>query len=282
MSPIGRVFVVLNLVLAGAFVGFSGTYLKNHTNWKQKHDAVATEVEKKRVEDKSALDNLSQELSKSNRELAAYTTQAKRAEAELDGQTKENQRLSGLLSSLESDLKELKSGYATMVSKVETASEDAKKTLQLGLAADEEKHKALNAQKDAEAKLAEASAKIASLDSKIADLNGEMSKRDQKIGEQTTLLAAWSLKFPGAVLGAQPDVAGRVHHVSNKLVTIEITDKKGDLQKGNTFSIYNAAGYKADMVVENVDGNFAFGRITMAKDNASVIVGDNAKTNLTR
>lgn len=283
MSPIGRVFVVLNLVLAGAFVGFSGTYLKNHTNWKQKHDTVAAEFQAKKTEDSAALESMKQDLSKATRELTAITATGKKADAELEDAKKENERLSKQVSSLESDIKEIKSGYATMVTKVESASDDAKKTLAMAMTADDEKHKALNLQKDAEAKLAEANAKISSLDTKIAELSGNIQKHEQTIGEQKTMLAAWNLKFPGAVLGAQPDVSGRVHHVANKLVTVEITDKKGaDLQKGNTLSIYNASGYKADMVVESVDGNFAFGRITMAKDNASVAIGDSAKTNLTR
>ena len=35
MSPIGRVFIVLNLILAGTFVGFSGTHLQKQFNWKK-------------------------------------------------------------------------------------------------------------------------------------------------------------------------------------------------------------------------------------------------------
>ncbi len=41
MSPIGRVFIIVNLVLAAAFIGFAGTFLQNHTNWKTQHDTVA-------------------------------------------------------------------------------------------------------------------------------------------------------------------------------------------------------------------------------------------------
>ena len=36
MSPIGRVFIVLNLLLAGTFVGFAGTYLQRQDNWRDK------------------------------------------------------------------------------------------------------------------------------------------------------------------------------------------------------------------------------------------------------
>jgi hypothetical protein len=46
MSPIGRVFIVLNLILAGTFVGFSGTHLQKQFNWKKQAEKVqAEEVE---------------------------------------------------------------------------------------------------------------------------------------------------------------------------------------------------------------------------------------------
>ena len=36
MSPIGRVFLVLNLGLAGGFVAFAGTYLQRADHWRDK------------------------------------------------------------------------------------------------------------------------------------------------------------------------------------------------------------------------------------------------------
>ena len=51
MSPIGKAFLVINLVLAGIFVGFAGTYLQKAADWKQQHedlkestDVAATEA----------------------------------------------------------------------------------------------------------------------------------------------------------------------------------------------------------------------------------------------
>ena len=44
MSPIGRVFIVLNLLLAGTFVGFSGTYLQKQHNYKDKAEKVEKQL----------------------------------------------------------------------------------------------------------------------------------------------------------------------------------------------------------------------------------------------
>jgi chromosome segregation ATPase len=281
MSPTGRVFIVLNLVLAGAFVGFAGTYLKNHTNWKQKHDAVDTEFRTSKKDLDAKVSSLESQLITATRENQRIDQSEKAAKAELADEKAVNQRLSGQVSSLEADIKAIKSDYATVASKVETAAEDAKKTLQLALAADEEKHKALNLQKDADAKLAEANATIKEFEAKVADLTGDIQKKDQTIGEQGTLIKSVQLKAPGLLLTAQPDVEGRVHNVSNnKLVTVEITNKAGELKPGNQMALYNGSTYKGEMLVTNVEGNFAFGKITLSKDGTTVNVGDSARTNV--
>ena len=282
MSPIGRVFVVLNLVLAGAFVGFAGTYLKNHTNWKAQHDALETKSRAAETELKAALANKEADLGTARRELQAIDQKAKHDKADLDDKINENQRLNQKLASLDADIKAMKGDYATVASKVETATEDAKKTLQLAMTADEEKHKALNLKTEADSKLAEANAKIAALETKLAEANSEVQKRDQTIGEQKTFLSAWQLKYPGGILTAQPDVEGRISNVSGRLVTLEITDKKGELQKGNMLAIFNGNTYKGEMQVDSVEGNFAFGKITTPVDGRAVSVGDRASTNLGR
>src|ERR1041384_759192 len=46
MSPIGRVFIVLNLLLAGTFVGFAGTYLQQANHWKELHGKKSEELAK--------------------------------------------------------------------------------------------------------------------------------------------------------------------------------------------------------------------------------------------
>src|SRR5262245_17777968 len=140
MSPIGRVFVVLNLVLAGAFVGFAGTYLKHHTNWKEQHGAVSKQFEEKKKADESTINTLTAELGTAKRELQKIDALSKRDAAELADKKAENERLSQQVASLDADIKAIKGDYATVAVKVETASEDAKKTLALAMAADEEKH----------------------------------------------------------------------------------------------------------------------------------------------
>ncbi len=280
MSPIGRVFVVLNLVLAGAFVGFAGTFLKNHTDYKAKFTAKSSELEKSTADWTKERESLNGLLGTSNRELTAANSNFARSEAELKEEKNRNETLSKQVADLIASVNQIKSDNATVASKVEAASEDAKKTLQMAMAADEEKHKALNAQQAAEAKLAEASNKITAMDADIANLKGEIAKKDTMIQERDTLIALVKHKSPGILTLAQPDAEGRVHHSAEKLVTIELTKPNPELKAGNTFSIYNGNAYKGEAVITDIKDNFAFCRMTMVKD--AIAVGDRAATNLGR
>lgn len=284
MSPIGRVFVVLNLVLAGGFVAFAGTFLKNHTNYKDLYKKEETKLAAKTSEFEAEKTSLTTELSAAKTQVSSLDTLSKRNDAQLSEAKAENEILSKKLASIEGDVKGILSHWSTVASKVEAAGEDAKKTLAMAMTADEEKHKALNAQQQAEAKLTEANNKIAALDAKIADLNGAVAAKDAEIGQQKILISNGKAKFGDAFLGlAQPDAEGRVSHVADKLVTIEYTKKGGgDLMKGHTFALYNDKGYKGEALVTEVEGSIAFCRITMAKDGASVNVGDKAATNFGR
>jgi|RhiMethySRZTD1v2_1073278.scaffolds.fasta_scaffold502908_2 DNA repair exonuclease SbcCD ATPase subunit len=281
MSPIGRVFVVLNLVLAGTFVGFAGTYLKNHTNWKEKHTTLQTKADKDIKDRDSQIEDLKGSLGTAQRENGKIDSLNKAQKSELDDKRADNEALRKQMASLEADIKTIKADNSTVAAKISEATEDAKKTLQLALAADDEKHKAMNAQKEAEAKLADANAKIAGLETKLADAGGDLQKREQTIEELKLIVAAWQIAHPGEKPNAQADVEGRVHLVSGNLVTIQITDEKGGkLQKGNTFAAFSGSSYKGDIQITSVEGNFAMGKVTVPVDGKPISVGDRVSTNL--
>ena len=44
MSSIGKIFVFVNLVLAGLFVGWAAKALNENSDWKAKHDTVRTDL----------------------------------------------------------------------------------------------------------------------------------------------------------------------------------------------------------------------------------------------
>ena len=108
--------LVLNLILAGAFVGFAGTFLQRHTDWKAQSDGFETQLaaaEQKATADLQAKDD---ELRKLDRELRAHKQQLDGADTDNKSLRDENQRLMAQLTELSGDVKNLSSQTTTMAS----------------------------------------------------------------------------------------------------------------------------------------------------------------------
>ncbi|MCC6669958.1 MAG: hypothetical protein IT458_02775 [Planctomycetes bacterium] len=284
MSPIGRVFIVLNLVLAGTFVGFAGTFLQKHTNWQTQYNQLKENTDKEKVALNQLIQQKDTELGTAQREVTRLDSLQRQTQNSLDEARRTNEGLEKQVSDLTGDIKSLNSSYATVASKVEKASDDSAKAIQMALAAEEEKNKALNAKVDLEAKLAEANAKISGQEKSIADLNGSLATLQGEVRQRDILIQVAKTRMPSIFTDAQPDIAGRVENVDalGNLVTIMLTDGQKDCQPGHRLALYNDRAYLGEAVVTDVKGEFAFARITAKPANASVKQGDRAKTNLSR
>ena len=105
MSPIGRLFIILNLILAAAFIAFAGFYLKNQTSYKTKlqESVAAAEAAKKSFEEQivalgGQVQNYTLDLSSKTQQLANSQTVIKSlTEADTDNK----QQLQRLSTSLE-------------------------------------------------------------------------------------------------------------------------------------------------------------------------------------
>ena len=71
MSPIGRVFIVLNLLLAGTFVGFAGTYLQQANHWKDLHGKKEQDLAKLQQEFSAFRKNSDDQINKQQNEEIA-------------------------------------------------------------------------------------------------------------------------------------------------------------------------------------------------------------------
>jgi len=285
MSPIGRVFIILNLLLAGAFVGFAGTYLQQATDWKSKHAGavVAHAEEKTSLEEQVTSHQRARQ--DAERELAGHTMSLSQKVNDNKRLTEENQRLSQQLSDLAADVKKLQSGAITIAGAVQQATADAKQAYNTAQQATKDKDSALTAQETAEKNLADANFKIGKLEGQIAEQAGQIAGLQGEVGEKDVLLTFVQRRYPGVLSMAQPDLQGTVHRVDagGKLITIEITanPEKASIERGYTMSIYAGNIYKGEAVITDVkDERFAFASITKKMDGARIAAGDKAATNV--
>lgn len=255
MSPIGRVFIVLNLLLAGAFVGFSGTYLQKQHNYKSQFDAekAARAADVKRLtEEKFRFEDERNklEVAKTARESELGATNNR-----LDAAQDENKRLSQQLSQIEGDVKRLLSAAEASTTQSKAAIDQALAAYQASQAAQKLSDESVSAKNAAEAENRNLKSTIAALESTVGEKDLAIASLNKEKNELNLLVsvATQSGFVPGL---AAPTLNGTVSHVANRLCTISITDNPGkvDIQdqlnkRPFSFAIYDASGYKGEAVV---------------------------------
>ena len=285
MSPIGRVFIVLNLLLAGGFVVVSGTHLQKQHNWKSKfeaekkaHDDDVTKLtaESKRLE--------SERNTFENAKTANETQlgEAKRANSLLED---ENKRMSQQLSSMEGDMKKLVAAAEAANTEMKAAFSQSKAAYDMAIADQKVKDDAVRAKDTAEAENRNLKTEIASLKSTIETRDGSITTLETEKSQLSLLVkVAEANGFLRSM--AAPNLSGLVTTSAGNLVTIQITDNPGnvdikaEIERGKWgFAIYDASGYKGEAYPERFEAsaNAILCKVGLLKGGA-IREGDKAAT----
>lgn len=286
MNAIGRVFLVLNLGLAGAFVGLSGTYLERAADWKNQFETL----EKKSDLEVAALKvSVAAEVEKYNNSQHTNNGQTVQI-AGLLNQIKDkesvNVRLNARLSAMEAAFKQTEAYMATVDSRVDAAFTSGEKAQEMAIQAEKDKDAAVAAQNASEKALAEANFTIKNQSDDIANKIAMIGKHEGTIKEKNILLDIVNRRYPGIFTTLHPLVTGIVSHVSasGKLITIDLKSGAGSLKGGHTFAVFSAAqGYKGEAVVTEIDEGkkFCFARLSL-DEGKKIEPGDSASTDVSR
>ncbi len=286
MSAIGRVFIVLNLVLAAAFVGFAGTFLQRHTDYKAKFDAATTSAAEAATAAAAQFDAKVAELRDVDRELRAQKSLFDRADGDNKALRAENAQLTAQLADLAGDVKNISSQTTTMAQEIERSREQSKQAYDLAVGADREKASALDERESALTQLAEVERQMEQLRDTLAQTNARLAEAQQAKQEADVMVAMFKSAYPGIVEAVTPDFGGVVHQVdnANTLLTVRVTDNPGSLEvkPGYSFAIFDEDLYKGEAIVQATEGEFAFCRMSKRREGASISIGDRARTNLTQ
>jgi len=111
MSPIGRIFVVLNLILAAAFLGWASTSLATAQDWRQKHDESQKENEAKlaaKDQDVSALEvkvnTLTEEQSRLRTQRDQFEAEVEKLKTQLGDEGRRGDKLQGDITAIQASL----------------------------------------------------------------------------------------------------------------------------------------------------------------------------------
>ncbi len=285
MSTIGKIFVVLNLVLAAAFVGWAANAVSTSGDWKKKY-AEAVELAGK---DKTVLD---EELKKVRADLGLAQTdlrsavsardEAKRAQDRL---TTEKNELDQRVASLGASVTKIETTLESITASKDKAEADRAKAVSAQNAAETARRSAELAQATAEKAQADAESSMRDAQEMIASLEKDKTKLVNETGSlQTTLdtLVAntgANLKDFQAVPKIDAAVMGVDRSIPEGLVAINAGTSKG-VKRGYTFAIFDGATYKGEVKIEFVHGDVSSGLITHTEKGQTIAQGDSATTRL--
>jgi len=281
MSAIGRIFVILNLVLAAAFVGWAATSLAKGSEWmkqyeaeKTAHAATKAELEGQLETGRNSLNAERTQKDKFREERDGFQAERDRLTKDLEEARRANDQLRGDVSKIQETL----GAYNSTIAQI-TAAKDAAVQKQMDLtserdAAKAESEKAMLAQRDAQDGLKTAQAKIADLERNVTSAKEDLSHKEAIIAQATGQGFT-----PGA--NAAPPINGRVLQFSADpapgLVMLNVGSEQG-VKKGFTFQIYSGSTWKGQVRVENVQQNMCSAVILDLNKGQKIAQGDQAAT----
>ncbi|HVS19400.1 MAG TPA: hypothetical protein VMT18_12420 [Planctomycetota bacterium] len=283
MSAIGRIFVILNLVLAAAFVGYASTSLAKGNEWKAKYEtevrAHATTQEALDADKSKLVSDLNSE--RSLKEAALSERDASKAEADRNASDLETARrtiadLTASVQSIEATLAGYNQTIAQVTAAKDAAVEDAREQERARVQAESERDKAVTAQRDAQDGLSASQDAIAQLERDLTASRKEASRLDSQL-EQIVAMTG----VPRAGISSTPPISARVLQVSYDLkpglVALNVGSEQG-VKRGMTFQVYSGSTWKGQVRVENVQPGMSSALITDMIAGQTIAQGDSAAT----
>ena len=286
MSPVGRVFIVLNLVLAGGFAYVSGTYLQKQDNYKKQLEAANKAHAEKTKAFEQQISQLEGERNTFENAKTANETSLLATKNQLVQREDENKLLQAKLSSVEADVKKLTSLAEAANTESKAAFERAKQAYDQAIADQKTKDEAVNAKNAAEAENRTLKTAVASLEETVKnkDLNIGSLEKDKS---ELNLLVSVAVANGFSPAMAAPNLTGLVTAANGRLCTIQITDNPGKVDIADqiakrpfNFAIHDASGYKGEAVATKYEAsaNAVLCNLFLVKDGMSIKEGDRAAT----
>jgi predicted nucleic acid-binding Zn-ribbon protein len=285
MSPIAKIFTVLNLVLAALFLGWAANAVSAGTDFKKRYEDEASAHKATQAAlgtEKSTLVAKAQELENARNRLMAERDEANanltRLREDLTKQESRNGELGASITQIQTTLEGINS-------RAEKAQEDAKRALQAQSEAEKARMTAEAAQRDAESKFADLQQQLGAAETSIADLEKtreSMRKEATALQNQLdTLVSKTGVSL--AEITAMPLIQGRVISTVDTPAPGLVAINKGktdNVKPGYTFEIYNGGTYKGQVRVDYVHDTTCSAVIVRPVPGQTIRQGDSASTSL--
>ncbi|MEE8467873.1 MAG: hypothetical protein V3T22_05430 [Planctomycetota bacterium] len=285
MSPIGKIFIVLNLFLAVAFLGWAAANLSNAQDYKTQLESEQTAHAQTKDDLSTQLESVTNDRNQFETELASMrgdrdsvSAERDRNKRDLDDQKGRNDANEQRLETIQGTLGEYSSTNQDLIQKLADANTALASAQDTRHTAENEREAALATQRGLEDNLRQATQRIAGLEvDKTSAYKDVMDLQTQV----QTFVATFGVTASDLLV--QPQIDGAVLMVSHVIQPGLVSINKGSndgVQRGYIFEIYNGAQYKGRVRVETVQGDMCTAVILKTFEGRSIEQGDNAATRI--
>ena len=286
MSPIGRIFIFINLVLAAVFLGAGASFLAGTDRYRTMYE---TEVRDRGTEVKDYADQikaLNEQVGEAERIADDMRNKKTQLETELEGVRGDLQSEKLKLTQLQEQWTSVSATLETMSSQMEAVNERATEAQGMAMAAVQEKAEALAAQKEAMESREEIERQYNEVQMTVADLERQLNTTKGELESVTTTLDVVKSTYDITdqdISGVAPKIDGSVLSVDTVAGAQFVYINRGSVdsvKRGYIFDIYDGAIYKGRAKVELVNDSSCTARILVQKEGTSVSSGDTVTTQI--
>ncbi|MDP6849327.1 MAG: hypothetical protein QGH51_03745 [Planctomycetota bacterium] len=258
MSTVGKLFVVVNLVLAGLFVGSAASLIGTSQEYRAQFESEQSARASDNAENKNTIADLQGQVDELESQNAGRASDLKASQAENDNLRSQLESSESKVSTLSASLGEYNNKLDDLVSanaSTSAALEDAHRDLKN---AREERDDALDERESAEAAQTAAEEKAQLAQRSARDLESSLRLANNRATDAQTKLDEVVKRFnlKQNDLGAQPEISGFVTDVSydgGMPIVIIAAGKDQAVRTGYTFDVWNEHQYKGEIRVEVVN-----------------------------
>jgi myosin heavy subunit len=283
MSPIGRIFIVLNLILSAAFLGWASNSLAQTEDFKKQRDDKNAELATAKEDAARTEEDLTTQLNAKKQEASEQREQRDRAQddanrltTELAAEKSEKNALLGNLTTIEKTLGDYQSTIDRLSTEKDRANQLREEAQTAQRDAEAAQDAAESAERDAVAAKQDADRQIADLETTRTTLQAEVQKLDTHLAviQEATDVSIDDILAPKKVDGAVLAV-----DAASGLVMLNVGKDDG-VKRGYSFDVWSGSQYKGQVRVMNVQAGMCSALLKTPVQGAAIRQGDLASTRM--
>jgi len=283
MSPIGRVFIVVNLVFSAAFLGWAGAVLAKSDEFKKSYDAEVVAHGQTRQEKEDEIHRVRTERDEAQRTLGQVRDEKNNLESErdrlqrdLDDEKNQNGQLRGSVDQINGKLGDFQQTITQLQARTDELERDKERlrteredAVKAKLAAENSRENSLEEQRNLEER-------IASLEETVTTMTRE---RDKVVTQRDALVAATGASLEHILV--QPFIEGRVLSVNPDPAFVVLSiGSDHNVEVGFSFEVFQGSTWKGKVIVDSVESKLSTARIQTSNPRARIEAGDRVATRL--